>query len=289
MNMPFGYREGAEAEQVFAQYHPVDGDYFGVLGIELLEGRLFDASDREGSAPVVVVNDRLAAEHFGGVSAVGRTIMVLTETKTVVGVVRGTRHYGPAEDPPAEIYVPMGHDPWPHAQILVRGDDATAATALATVLDEVDPGLGVPPPTPYVQYVQGWFAAIRLQVIIVGLMGVVGTLLATLGIYALVSYRVSARRREIGVRLALGASDRRMFSDVVVQGVRLAAGGIVLGVATWYAVVPVLGEFLGDAGGRSPWAPLVVALGVGVVAALASAVPAARSVTVDPATTLRAE
>jgi predicted permease len=289
-NMPWGFRVDDASEQSFAQYHPVSDDYFRVLGIDLLEGRVFGEGDREGSEPVVIVNDALARERFPGQSAVGRTILLLNVQNTIVGVVRSTRHFGPDGEVPEEVYAPIGHDPWPHAQVLARGDDEAIITAgLASLLAEADPALGVPPPTPYTQYVSDWFATLRLQAIIVGVLATVGTLLATLGLYALVAYQVGTRQREIGVRIALGASDSRMFTDVVRGGLTLAVIGMAIGFGAWYLSLPATGELLGDVDSADPLVPIVVALLVGTIAALASALPARRSVGVDPAITLRAE
>jgi predicted permease len=288
-NMPWGFRVDDASEQSFAQYHPVSADYFRVLGIDLLEGRVFGEDDREGSEPVVIINDALARERFPGQSAVGRTILLLNVQNTIVGVVRSTRHFGPGGEVPEEIYAPIGHDPWPH-QVLAHGDDEALVTAsLASLLAEADPALGVPPPTPYTQYVSDWFATLRLQAIIVGLLATVGTLLATLGLYALVAYQVGTRQREIGVRIALGASDSRMFTDVVRGGLTLAVIGMAIGFGAWYLSLPATGELLGDVDSADPLVPIVVALLVGTIAALASALPARRSVGVDPAITLRAE
>lgn len=288
MNMPWGFRVDPTDEQAFAQYHPVSAAYFDVLGIALLEGRTFDGGDRAGSARVVVVNEALAGEFFPGESPVGRELLLLNEPTEIVGVVASTRHRGPDEDAPPEIYAPIEHDPWPHAQVLVRGDTSTTGV-LSELLDDIDPALGVPPPAPYARYVAEWFASLRLQLVIVGVLGVVGVLLATLGLYALVAYRVQARRREFGVRMALGATDARMVVGVVGQGARLAAAGLALGFAAWYIALPLWRPLLGEAGSGGAGSALVVSVLVGAVALVACAVPALRSTAVDPAVTLRSE
>ena len=287
--MPWGYRIDAVSEQAFAQYHIVSIDYFRLMGIEVVEGRVFNSDDREGSEAVLVINETLAAGRFGGESPIGRVIDVVGKPKTVIGVVRATRHRGPGESAPEEFYVPYGQDPWPHAQVLVRGEPANVGAAVAEVFDELDDALGVPPVAPYTRFVAEWYAALRLQLIIVGVLAVVGTALASLGLYALVAYHVSARRREIGVRMALGASGARMFSEMVRRGVTLAGVGMILGFAAWYLSLPVTADWLGDVDVRDPWVPISVAALVGLVAVVASALPASRSVSVDPAVTLRAE
>jgi len=288
VNMPWGYRRDAASDQAFAQYHIVTPDYFDVLSVGVVDGRIFTADDREGAAPVVVVNDVLASETFPD-GAVGRDLSVIGQRKTIVGVVRATRHFGPSEAPPAEIYVPFGQDPWPYGHVLVRGDPAEVAPLVASASDEVDPLLALEPVAPYERFVAEWYATLRLQLIIVGVLALVGITLATLGVYALIAYRVGTRRREIGVRMALGASDVRMFSEVVRQGVSLAVLGLSLGFAVWYVTVPAMDGVLGDVDFLDPWVAAAVAFLVGAASAVASALPARSSVTVDPAVVLRSE
>jgi putative ABC transport system permease protein len=289
VNMPWGYRADPTADQAFAQYHIVSPAYFRLMGIDLIEGRTFTDDDREGSAPVVIVSRHFAETNFPGESAVGREVVVVADMKEIVGVVETVRHFGPGSDAPEDIYAPLEQDPWPHAQIIAQGDAGAMGAALSTLVAEIDPGLGVPPLEPYERFVAQWFAAIRLQVIIVGILAAIGTVLATLGLYALVAYRVLARSREIGIRLALGATGKRMFSDVVRQGAFLAASGIVVGIAAWYLFVPSAAALFGDPVAIDPRIPVGVAFLVGVVSLVACAVPARRSVAVDPAITLRTE
>jgi putative ABC transport system permease protein len=289
VNMPWGYRPTPTSEQAFAQYHIVSENYFSVLDIAVLEGRAFTSDDREGSPDVIVVNDVLADEHFPGESPVGRDIEVVGQQKTIVGVVAATRHTGPESDPPAEIYASFRQDPWPHAQVLMLGTPELAGSTFKAASSEVDPSLGVPPMAEYSRFVDAWFAALRLQLIIVGVLAVVGTALATLGLYALVAYQVTSRAREIGVHMALGASDRRMFTEVVRRGLVLAVFGMILGFGMWYVSLPLTRGLLGEVNVWDPWVPVAVATLVGMVSLLASVLPARRSVTVDPAVTLRAE
>lgn len=289
VNMPWGYRADPTDDQAFAQYHIVSPEYFAVMEIETLEGRTFTAADDENAPGVVVVNDVLAREHFPDGSALGRRIEVVADEKIIVGVVEGVRHFGPDQDVPPEIYAPYGQDPWPHAQIIVPGDPGETATAVTALADAVDPSLGLPPLAAYDRFVVDWFAGLHLQLIVVGVLATVGTLLATLGLYALVAYRVSTRRREIGVRLALGASAQRVFAGVVRHGLSVAAGGLVLGLLVWFGTAPLTEEWLGDGRPRGVWIPLAVAMAVAATCALATALPARRSVRVDPARTLREE
>lgn len=288
-NMLYGFRLDAAMEAGYGQYHIVSAEYFGVMGIELLEGRVFTAKDDAGAEPVLVINETLARERFAGRSAVGHELLVVGTTRTIIGVVRSTRHFGPEEDAPEELYVPLGQDPWGFGHALVRDGAESARSGLAAVASEIDPSLAVPPPEPYTNYVRDWYAALRLQLVIVGVLALVGTTLAALGLYALFAYYVSTRQREMAVRMALGASGSRMFSDVVRQSVVLVTFGMIVGFGAWYLSLPFTSHFLGDVDVRDPWIPVAVAALVGAVAMLASALPAWRTMGIDPAVSLRSE
>ena len=287
VNMPWGYRVDPTAEQAFAQYHIVSAGYFDVMGIEVVEGRVFSGEDREDSPPVVVVNDALARAEFGPGPAVGRRIEVVSDEKTIVGVVRGVRHTGPDAPVPTEIYAPFTQDPWPHAQLLIEAPPELASDVTASALAAVDAGLELPPLQPYGRFVQEWYAGLTLQLLVVGVLGGVGLVMAALGLYALMAYRVSARRSEIGVRMALGASRGKVFTSVLRHGMTITVAGLVVGLLVWTIAGPVVESRWGgiDFGGVS--VPLGVVLFIVTVAAPAVAVPARRSTVVDPAVALR--
>ncbi|MDX1494743.1 MAG: ABC transporter permease [Longimicrobiales bacterium] len=289
VNMPWGFRVDPVEEQDFAQYHIVSPGYFQIMEVDALEGRTFGAGDHEDAEAVVVINDVLAERYFPGQSAVGRRIEVVADWKTIVGVVRGVRHFGPDSEVPPEIYAPYTQDPWPHAQILASGEPSDVGGAVASAAETVDPNLGLGPMQPYGRFVAEWFAGLHLQLVVVGALAGVGTLLATLGLYALIAYRVSTGRREIGVRLALGASPRTVYRDVFRHGMGVAAAGLLVGLGLWYLAEPLAVPWTGEAGLGAGWLPLVVVLLVGATCAMATAVPARGSVRVDPARTLREE
>ena len=289
VNMPWGHRVDPTAEQAFAQYHIVSPRYFELLGIEVVEGRAFTRQDDEGGAPVVMINDVLARAEFGDRSPVGERIQVVADEKIIVGVVEATRHAGPDVDAPREIYAPYPQDPWPHAQLLVHGPLETASPAVAAAVEAVDPGLAVAPIQPYDRFVREWYAGLRLQLLIVGVLAAVGLLLATLGLYALIAYRVGAMRREIGVRMALGASRTSVFGRLLRQGMAVVAIGLSTGFAVWYTTAPRVEGWLDGVRLTDPWIPAAVLLFVAAVSAAAVGIPARRSVSVDPSSALREE
>ncbi|MEM7415075.1 MAG: ABC transporter permease [Gemmatimonadota bacterium] len=289
MNMPWGFRPDVTADQSFAQYHIVSPGYFQAFDIDVVEGRGFTAADRADSEPVVVVSRAFADEIFPGMSPIGREIQVVADMKTIVGVVEPVHHFGPDREAPIELYAPHTQDPWPHAQVLVRGDPAVVGPVVTEIATSIDPGLDVPPMGEYARYVEAWFAALRLQSIVVGLLAILGTLLAGLGLYALVAYRVDAQRRDIGIRMALGASGPRTVWSIVLSGTRLAAIGACIGGVGWLLAMPRLAALLGSFDGVGARPPLMVVGAVIAVSVVACAIPASRSARVDPADTLRAE
>lgn len=289
VNMPWGYRVSPTDEQSFAQYHVISPEYPSIMGVELIEGRVFDDSDVEGGAPVVMVNDVLAERHFPGERAVGRTIRVVGTEKEIVGVVRATRHTGPRDEPPAEIYGPFTQDPFPHAQLVIRGAADRVGPLVQSAADAIDPALGLAPVASYDRFVVAWFASLRLQMIVVGVLATVGTALAMLGLYALVAYRILARRSEIGLRMALGASGTRMFAEQVRHGTILALVGTVVGLGAWYLLLPLASDLLQESVRADAALAAVVVAGVACVSIVASALPARRSVTVDPSIALKSD
>jgi putative ABC transport system permease protein len=287
--MPFGYRVDTDAEQQFAQYHSVTPGYFDVMGIDVVEGRAFAPTDDAGGMPVVVIGEQLARTHFPNGTALGREIRVVSTLRTVVGVVRSTRHFGPGEDVQDELYVPLAQDSWAIGAVLVKTERSDAQAALTAVLSEVDPNLSFPPLEPYAALVADWYAPLRLQLVIVGVLALIGLALASLGLYALVAYHVTSRRREIGIRLALGAPSGRLFSGVIGQGLAMCLVGLAAGFGAWYAAGPWVGSLMEGADTQGLLVPAVVALIVATVSVLATLAPAWTSTSVDPAVTLQSE
>ncbi len=288
-NWLFGFHLDEDSKQGFAQHHSVTAGYFDAMGIEVVEGRGFSPDDRATSEPVVVINEAFVREHFAGGTAIGREVRVVADTRTVVGVVGSTRHYGPSADVQLEMYVPLVQNPWPNGMILMRTQRGDVDAVLAEVARAIDPSLSVTESLPYEAYLREWYAPLRLQLVMVGVMALLGLSLASLGLYALVAHHVSTRRREIGIRIALGAPLGRVFRGVVGQGIALASLGGIAGLAAWYGLVPAISGLVEGVDPTDPLVPVLVAIVVGGACLLATAVPAWRSTSIDPVLTLNAE
>lgn len=282
--MRYGFMPEGSTEQSWAQYHAVSRGYFGVLGIELEEGRVFDESD---VADVVVVNESIARGFYPG-GAVGRSLTLLGQEKRIVGVVSSTRHFGPADESPYELYVPLTQDPGTFAHVI-----APLGTLSESRISEAAPrvGLRFSPSDlrPYNEFLSDWYASLRLQAWVVGLLSVVGVLMAALGLSALLMFHVAQRRRELGIRIALGEATDALLVRVLRQGVSLALAGVVFGAVLWMGLGPLLSDANSVPNDGSVLIPSIVGALVLVISALASLYPGITAMRLSPLESIRSD
>jgi putative ABC transport system permease protein len=269
--------------QVSSQYHKV-------LGIPLLEGREFTPADRAGSQDVAILTKAAATKLFPGESAVGKTVGV-RGTRIVVGVV-GTVYQNSLESEPLmEVYVPLTQGRVTYADIVVR----TAGAPLDVVPAVKAAVLAVLPDVPLrnvrtmEELLGRQVAQRRLNMLLLGLFGVLGLVISAVGIYGVMAYLVAQRTREIGVRMALGASRWAVVYMVLVRSAILVTLGLAIGgVASWF-ISGTAETFLFRIQ-TTDWRVFATALGLIMFAALlASAVPARRAASVNPVEALRAD
>jgi predicted permease len=295
--MSFGFSidgrpEATENEQAAAEYHVITPGYFRTMGIELLRGRALSWNDDSNGAPVALVNQTFADRYWPDENPVGKRITVVSRggptSREIVGVVSNVRHAGLASLPTIEVYVPLEQDPWPFATLVVRAPVQVEATRLVRAqLAVLDAGLPLGSVIPVERVVSRWLAPLRFQMTLVGLFAVTSLVLAACGIYGVVSYVVSLRSNEIGVRMALGANTGDVFRSVVGQGMLLAGGGGLLGIVAAFWATRYLSNMLYEV---SPTDPFVFFMAVAVVlfvALLGSTLPARRAIKVDPVEALR--
>jgi predicted permease len=281
----------------------VDSGYFETLGIRLLGGREFTSTDVAGGNAVAVVNETFARRMLarrspgeGGPSvspagAVGRTYFAGERPVTIVGVAADSKYSTLSEAPTPFVYRPQAQL-WGAGQTLfvrVSGDPAAGARIVQEAVASIDPLLPRPAVTTLRREASMALLPQRVAALITAVLGLAGVLLATIGLYGLVSYGVTLRLREIGVRIALGASRGSVVQMVLGQGLRLAAVGVVLGlIASAFATRLVQGYLLNvsalDAVAFSGGVVVLVA-----VAVLAAVVPARRAGAADPLIALRTE
>ena len=294
---PVGIRADAASEEIFYQFHPVSPDYFSVMGIELLAGRVFGPTDHEASISVVIVSEDFVDQYFPAGTPVERVVgrviepvMLIRGRPTVVGVVESTRHQGPNAPVIPDVYAPFSQQTvLPVNTLLVGGEPDQVAEAVSTVLAQVDRNLRSTPLIPYTSYLREWFAPLRLQIVMIGALAALALVLASLGLYSLVAYQVATGRQELGIRKALGAADGRIVRGVVADGMAMALLGAMIGLGAWYQLLPWTREFADGLDSAGSLVPLSVALVVGGSCLLATLVPAVRATQVDLVVTLKAD
>jgi predicted permease len=274
----------------------ISGDYFATMGIPLLEGRTFTDRDDEGSPPVAIVNDAFARAIWPGHTAVGKRLHVGGPTGPIVeivGVVRGMQDLFPGETPKPYVFRPLAQAYQPEMTLLVHTAQAPVALAgplrqLITGLDRSLPVFDVRTMDEHLHNGQA-FLFTRIGSSFATVFGLLALVLATVGIYGVVSYSVAQRTREIGVRVALGARLTTILRLVIGQGMRLAWLGAGAGLVLSLAAAGVLSSILY---GVVPGDPIVLSAVAGlltVVAAAACLVPAWRATRIDPIIAIRAE
>lgn len=267
--------------------------YFATLGLPLVSGREFHGQDTADAPAVVVVNESLARRTWPGDDPVGRTLILDYQNgpapKQVVGVVADARNYGPRRDPGPEIFIPHAQNPYLAMNVAVRtaGDPAgLAATARARAV-AVDPEQPVHSVTTMARLLDATMQQDRFALLFVALFAAAGLVTATTGVYALLAYTVAQRRREIAVRMAIGASTGSVAWLVVTESLSLAALGCAVGAVGVAAVSRVAAAMLF---GIAPQDPLTLAATAAVLLAavlLASWLPARRAARVDPVAAMR--
>ena len=290
-NLELPERPGEESVQ--ADWNIVSPGFFELLRMPMAEGRTFTDADREGVPLVAIVNEQLAERAWPGQSAIGRTLIQGNRRLTVVGVARDARLHIIGNLPQPYIFVPIYQTPFMRAEILVRHDASVASSAIAAPLRQtvraINPYLPVVSTSTVAEVAEFGMVPQRLAATLAGTLGVAGLLLAAIGLYGLMSYAVAARRREIGIRQALGADRALIVRLFVRQGMKLAAVGatigIVLGLGLAFAIESLLF-------GVSPLDPIALGATAGamlLVGFAASYFPARRASGITPLAALRSE
>jgi predicted permease len=291
VTVPGYLHEPGAADRVLV--NGVSDGYFDLMGIPLLEGRGFTWHDTPDQPPVVVVNRGFAERYFAGSSPLGRTFRLGDREVTVVGVARNGRYdYRDIDngDLPL-VYFAWRQSPGPFVTIHVRadGDPLALVPPVRSAILGVDPAIALLPSVTLRQAASVPFAVSRSALKILAVLGGAALLLASMGLFSVVSYGVSLRMRELGIRLALGATGSGIAGLVLRGAGRLIAAGTAVGIVSALALTSALRSrmtFLPDARVAEFVLPTVV---LGAAALLAGLLPARRAARVDPARTLRTD
>ncbi|MDB4909045.1 MAG: permease [Gemmatimonadetes bacterium] len=269
----------------------VDAGFFTATRLPMARGRALSADDRARSAPVAVVNEAFAKQYFPNADAVGQAIGYNGASVTIVGVARNAKNGKLNEDPEPFLYLPMWFDGRSATNILVRtaGDASVMGPAITRAMHEIDPIL--PPPT-YTTLQKSISVALlpqRFAVAVTGALGILGLLLAAVGLYGVLSFSIMQRTREIGVRVALGALRMDVFRLVVGEGMTLVGIGIGIGLALSLGASQALRTFLFGVSPADPVALLGTVVLLAATALVACYIPARRAAGVEPIVALRQE
>ena len=280
-----------------SQYNIVSGRYFDAAGIRVVSGRTFDASDDEPGRMTIVVNDAFARKHFGSTqSAVGRDVQAMFEftrrgPRAIIGVVENVKQTALDEAPTPQVYVPQSQMAYPGLTMVIRSrsDAATALPALKQIVHAVDAGAMINEVKTMDDVVSYSLARQRFSMTLVGTFATLALVLAIVGLYGVLVLIVGQRRREIGVRLALGAQRGDVVRLVLGESVRVTLVGVVLGIGGAYALTRVMSSLLYGVRATDAMTFLGATLVVTVVALAATYAPARRAARVDPRAALTAE
>ncbi|MBI1941984.1 MAG: ABC transporter permease [Acidobacteria bacterium] len=284
-------------ERPDANYVVIGPDYFRVLSIPLLRGRFFTDQDAPGALDVAIVNEELARQRWPGQDPIGKRFRVGRNIKLpwllVVGVVGNVRSQWPTPDYFAEIYVPYTQYPWlVYPRNLVVRTVSNPTTVAAAIRDGVT-ALDRDQPVSNIRTLDQLAAQAvgqqRFAMVLLGLFAALALVLATVGVYGVMSYSVERRTHEIGIRMALGADRKKVLRLVIAQGFILTLAGVVIGVSGALALTRFLESLLFGVEPTDPLTFVLVSILLTSVALLACYIPARRATKVDPMVALRHE
>jgi putative ABC transport system permease protein len=265
-------------------------EYFRVLKVPLLAGRLFDDNDRESGEPVVIINDAAARRFFPNENPIGQMVQFLG-TRRIVGIVGNIRHDGPESNWRRQGFVPLPQGRAVGATLALRlsRDPMTVLPAVKAAIWSEFPSVPLPEIRTLSQYLSGLTAQRRFNMLLIGLFGLLGIVIACVGVYGVMAYIVTQRTHEIGIRLALGAVPAEILRSVLGRAVIYLSGGLVIGLAAAWLLSTLVSGFLFQIQPHDPLVYASVALTLVVSGVLAAFVPARRAARVDPLVALRAE
>jgi putative ABC transport system permease protein len=295
-----GYVPATADDVPLAGMRGVSDDYFAALGARLKAGRVFTTVDRSASQPVAIVNEAFARRYFGGSNPIGRRVREgdYPHWRVVVGVISDVKHSGPAAEARPEVSLPYSQltfgflNAWARGvYVVVRG--GMPASALATsaraVIHAMDPDMSMNQPRALAEYASEAISQPRFRAILLSVFAALAITLASVGVFGVLSYFVAQRTREIGIRIALGASPGDILKMVVGRGLLVATIGLAIGMVAAIPLTRSLETLLFEVKPLDAVTIASVIMGLALVAGLASYLPARRALRIAPTTALQIE
>jgi len=290
-------RSGPDPREDPVPLRPVTPGYFRTMGVPIMQGRAFEERDRPGMPAVVIVNAVLAEKFWPGQNPVG--VRLSREGPSgpwleIVGVAGDTRHFGLEADPEPALYIPYAQKPWAWMSwmsLMVRtsGDPMQLASGLRREIQSLDPDLALERVATIHDIYGESLARRRFTTLLIGGFAFITMTLGVVGIYGVLSYVMAQQRRDVGVRMALGARVGQVVRLIMAQGMALALAGVVLGILAALALTRLLSGLLYQTSPRDLATFVGVSLLLLGVAAVACWLPARRAARVDPVQALRAD
>jgi predicted permease len=269
----------------------VTPSYFATVGLQLARGRLFQDTDSTAAAPVAIINAAAARRFFSNREPIGASIRFWGASRRIVGVVADERFHGLTEPPAIGVYTPLAQTPSATgAGVLLlqtTGDPAALEPSASAVIHAIDRDLAVFGVEPLHTTLSRSIAQRRFTMLLLGLFAGIALQLAAVGVHGVLSYAVTQRRRELGIRVALGARTADIVALVAREGFTLSIAGLALGLAGAFALTRFLRSQLFGVSATDPATFAAVAAAILVVAAASIVAPARRAAILDPAVTLR--
>lgn len=280
-----------------SNYTMVTPGYFSAVGTPLLRGREFTESDTTDSMPVTIINSTMARKFWPGQDALGKQVApagAVFPLATIVGITEDVKRLSLREVPPPEMFVPFTQKVWPslltmNVVIRTSQDPVSLVASAREAIHSVDPDVPLARVRTLNEIVDDSMAPSRFAVITLGAFGCLAIFLAAFGMYGVISYNVSQRTPEIGIRMALGARRFDVFRMVIGQGARITALGVGLGLVASFAVTRLIGNFLFGVRPADPSTFAAVTVLLVSIGLLACYIPARRATQVEPTVALRYE
>ena len=290
-----------EGEEPLAHYRQVSPGFFETMGVDVTRGREFDAFDHREAKGVAVVNETLAERYFPGEDPIGKVVSGLpphvalggffAESFEIVGIAQDVKYFGLAEPSEASLYLPVAQAPFRRMSYILRTntDPEALIAAVRREIQAVDPTVPISQVSTMERIVSASVARERFSMLLLVLFAGVALVLAAVGVYGVISYGVSQRTAELGIRMAMGAEPADVQRLVMVDGARMTLAGVALGLLGAGALSRVVESQLHEVSSTDPVTFAAVAIGLTVVALTAAYIPARRTARMDPVAALQSD